>query len=132
MKTAEGKTAEGGKGGELVGKNCGQRMENGVKNKKEGSNFRVKPANYMPKTQDKNVLQTERAGEKKNEIESKTETKLSAFDTGKCSLEKHEKIPVKKVEEMKEKFQMKIARKIRIERKWKCSWREQNVSIVLF
>lgn len=37
-------------------------------------------------------------------IESKTETKLSAFDTGKCSLEKHEKIPEKKrVKEIKEK-----------------------------
>lgn len=52
----------------MVGKNCGQRMENGVKNKKkEGSNFRVKPANYMPKTQDKNLVQAETGREKKKE-----------------------------------------------------------------
>lgn len=37
------------------------------------------------------MIERERGGQ----IESKTETKLSAFDTGKCSLEKHEKISEK-------------------------------------
>lgn len=45
-------------------------------------------------------IERERGGQ----IESKTETKLSAFDTGKCSLEKHEKISEKNgVKEIKEK-----------------------------
>lgn len=45
-------------------------MENGVKNKKkEGSNFRVKPANYMPKTQDKNLVQAETGRERERKRE---------------------------------------------------------------
>lgn len=74
MKTGEGKTAEGDVRGALVGKNCGRRMENGVKNKKkEGSNFRVKPANYMPKTQDKNLVQAETERERGRERDRERE-----------------------------------------------------------
>lgn len=51
------------------GKTAGSVWKMGLKIKKEGSNFRVKPANYMPKTQDKNLVQAETGRERERKRE---------------------------------------------------------------